>query len=144
MMIQAGSLEMSAPAYDFYRITCGVPSSNELNESFNPYDIGLRDAISFTKGCYVGQEVIARLDTYQKIRKGLVSLGLKTSISHNTPLPVSTDSEDIGWLTSMSVGSVGGRFVALAVLKTDGLDLGQPVRIRQQSSEISAIITKIF
>ncbi len=43
--------------------------SNELNDDINPLECGLKEFISFTKGCYIGQEVISRLDAQGKIPK---------------------------------------------------------------------------
>ena len=46
----------------------------ELSEQHNPLEVGLWDAVSFTKGCYVGQEVVARLNHYDKVSRELVGL----------------------------------------------------------------------
>jgi folate-binding protein YgfZ len=57
------------------RIERGVPAfGSELNEDHNPLEAGLIDSISFNKGCYVGQEVVARLNTYDKVRRRLAVL----------------------------------------------------------------------
>ena len=47
---------------------------NEINLSFNPLELNLIHLIDFDKGCYVGQEVIARLDTYNKVQKKLIMI----------------------------------------------------------------------
>ena len=53
----------------------GIPAfGKELGESYNPLEAGLMPLISFTKGCYIGQEVVARLNTYDKVQKSLVGL----------------------------------------------------------------------
>jgi folate-binding protein YgfZ len=54
-------------------VAAGVPTS-EIGETATPLDLGLHDAIHWAKGCYIGQEVIARLDTYGKQRKALVGV----------------------------------------------------------------------
>lgn len=57
-------------AYNTYRIEQGIPiAPHELNDEVNPHEAGLMDIVSSTKGCYIGQEVIARLETYDKIQK---------------------------------------------------------------------------
>ena len=45
-----------------------------MGDAYNPLEAGLIGAIDFHKGCYIGQEVIARLDTYRKVQKYLVAL----------------------------------------------------------------------
>ncbi|MFQ5878386.1 MAG: YgfZ/GcvT domain-containing protein [Acidobacteriota bacterium] len=59
------------------RIESGLPAAGrELTEDYNPWEARLDEAVSLTKGCYVGQEVIARLNTYAKVTKRLVRLEL--------------------------------------------------------------------
>ncbi len=57
-------------AFNSYRIEQGIPAApNEINDEINPHEAGLMDLVSSTKGCYIGQEVIARLETYDKVQK---------------------------------------------------------------------------
>jgi folate-binding protein YgfZ len=59
-------------AYIQYRIENGIPiAPNEINDLFNPHEVGLMPLVNTSKGCYIGQEVIARLDTYDKVQKHL-------------------------------------------------------------------------
>jgi folate-binding protein YgfZ len=64
---------LSQESFDAARIAAGVPTL-EVGEASTPLDLALHDAIHWAKGCYIGQEVIARLDTYGKQRKGLVGV----------------------------------------------------------------------
>ena len=51
-----GMREMNADSYDAFRIAAGVPATaREFGEEVNPLEAGLWDAVSFTKGCYVGR-----------------------------------------------------------------------------------------
>jgi len=62
-------------SYEIYRVEKGIPAApNEINMEYNPLELGLNAAIDFNKGCYIGQEVIARLDTYDKVKRHLVGL----------------------------------------------------------------------
>ncbi|GIS68889.1 MAG: hypothetical protein CM1200mP8_4470 [Chloroflexota bacterium] len=62
-------------ALEIFRIEKGIPVfGSELTERFNPIEAGLSHAISFDKGCYVGQEVVARLNTYDKVKRQLIRL----------------------------------------------------------------------
>jgi len=63
---------------DRVRIEALIPAfPNEINEEHNPWEARLDDAVSLTKGCYVGQEVVARLQTYDKVRRKLARLHLE-------------------------------------------------------------------
>jgi folate-binding protein YgfZ len=53
----------------------------EYSEDHNPLEAGLRDAVSFDKGCYVGQEVVARLNTYDKVTRTIVGLRMRDGSS---------------------------------------------------------------
>lgn len=62
--------ELSKEEFEQVRIENLIPSApNEINENINPVECGLNEYISYTKGCYIGQEVIARLDAQGKIPK---------------------------------------------------------------------------
>ena len=73
-------------ALEAYRVLRGMPlSGHELSEEHNPLEAGQWDAVSFDKGCYVGQEVVARLNTYDKVSRSIVGLVLPAG----SPLPPS-------------------------------------------------------
>jgi tRNA-modifying protein YgfZ len=96
-----GVTRLSADEYESYRIRnaiLGFP--NELSAQFNPLEVGLRSFVSFTKGCYVGQEVIARLDTYQKVQKSVRRLRLSEVPEHLPSDLLTQDREKVGILTS--------------------------------------------
>lgn len=65
-------------AYDYFRIKNLIPKfPNELNAETNPHEVNLIHEVDFKKGCYIGQEVIARLDTYDKVQRKLVKAEIK-------------------------------------------------------------------
>ncbi len=74
-MTESGVPLVGTEALEVFRIENGIPAfGSELSERFNPIEAGLSDAISFDKGCYVGQEVVARLNTYDKVKRELIRL----------------------------------------------------------------------
>jgi folate-binding protein YgfZ len=73
-----GGGPIDADELEAWRILSGLPApGHELTADHNPLEAGLRGAVSFTKGCYVGQEVVARLNTYGKVSRALVRLELE-------------------------------------------------------------------
>jgi folate-binding protein YgfZ len=69
----AGSVAVSADAAEVLRVEAGRPRyGTDMDESNLPDEVGMTDAISTTKGCYVGQEVVARLRTYGRVNRRLV------------------------------------------------------------------------
>jgi folate-binding protein YgfZ len=107
-------------AYQGFRIARGIPARPaELNDAYNPLECGLRDSISFTKGCYIGQEVIARLDTYGKTRRCLVRITSQEPPADPLPVPVRKDGVNAGMLTSMTDLPFQGKFLGLAIVSND-------------------------
>lgn len=56
---------------------CLPRAPSEINESYNPLEVGLSKLIAWNKGCYIGQEVISRLDTYDKVSRQLMSVSCR-------------------------------------------------------------------
>jgi len=72
-------------AYEIFRIENKIPKApNELIDEFNPHDLNLTHEIDFSKGCYIGQEVIARQDTYNKVQFNFTQIMLE---ENNLALP---------------------------------------------------------
>ena len=68
----AGFTSLDTDTFELLRIESGLPAANhELSEEYTPLEAGLQKAISATKGCYTGQEVIARQITYDKVTQQL-------------------------------------------------------------------------
>ena len=71
-LLASGVTPAGEDAFQAMRMDYAVPVlGRELGDSYNPLEAGLNGSIDFSKGCYIGQEVIARLDTYQKVQKQL-------------------------------------------------------------------------
>lgn len=115
----AGGRAAGERAMEAARLLRGLPVSGaELTEEWNPLEAGLRDAISFDKGCYVGQEVVARLNTYEKVSRRLVGLRL----GPGAPLPargteLMANDRPVGKLTSAALPPGWPHPIALAYLK---------------------------
>jgi len=67
--------ELDAAGYDAARVDRLQPRFGaEIDGVPNPLELGLRDLVDFAKGCYIGQEIVARLDTYDRVKRRLVRL----------------------------------------------------------------------
>jgi tRNA-modifying protein YgfZ len=100
--------------YEFLRVLHGVPEyGHEVAETFTPYEAGLTATISYAKGCYVGQEVLTRIDTYRKTRRGLRLLWSDAPEVPKRGEAVVVSGETVGVVTSAV--SALGRVIVLAV-----------------------------
>ena len=78
-----GARPLGEEAWEMLRVEAGLPlQGKELSEEHNPWEANLGRTIHMDKGCYIGQEVIARLDTYDKVKQRLMGLELPAG-----PLP---------------------------------------------------------
>ncbi len=100
-LINLGAVTVDENAWECLRIAQGRPKPDtELTEDYNPLEVGLWDTISFTKGCYIGQETIARLNTYKGVKQYLWGIKLAGSVPVGTAITV--EGEKVGILTSCS------------------------------------------
>ena len=118
-LTEAGAMPIGYAAYDRLRIEAGWPEyGHEITDAYNPLEAGLLSAVSFTKGCYIGQEVIARLDTYQKLKQHLMGLRFHQPTVHAAPgTALELDGQRVGVLTSVASapeGAVGLGYVRVS------------------------------
>jgi tRNA-modifying protein YgfZ len=101
-----GAIPLGENAWEVLRIQQGRPKPDaELTEDYNPLEVGLWDSIFFDKGCYIGQETIARLNTYKGVKQYLWGVKLAKSVNIGTPLTI--DGEKVGVLTSCTETDAG-------------------------------------
>ncbi|WP_342597207.1 folate-binding protein [Cyanobacterium aponinum UTEX 3222] len=87
--------------WEILRVLRGRPApEKELTEDFNPLETGLWDSISFSKGCYIGQETIARLNTYKGVKQRLWGIKLNQEINPDIENTIFLGEEKIGRITS--------------------------------------------
>lgn len=104
--------------FETFRIEEGVPvTGKELTEEVSPLEAGLQNLVSFTKGCYIGQEVIARLDTYQKLQRSLSAFACLEAIEGEGM--VLQNNSTVGWTTSHCYSPILDQSLALGYLKTN-------------------------
>ncbi len=117
----AGGRAAGDQAVEAWRVLRGWPAAgHELTGDHNPLEAGLRDAVSFTKGCYVGQEVVARLESRDKVARSLVGFVLPAGAAvPPAGTPVLLDDRAVGEVTSSLVPPGRRAPVAIAYLKRD-------------------------
>ncbi len=109
-----------ADAYEAHRIERGLPApGREIDDDVIPLEVGLWHLVSFDKGCYIGQEVIARMESRSRIARQLAGALLETAVS--APQDIEQGNVPVGRLTSSAVsprlGAIGLGLVRSAVLQ---------------------------
>ena len=126
----AGAVPIGMEAYEAIRVGLGAPSyDRELSDAYNPLETGLWGSISFTKGCYIGQEVIARLDTYQKVQKHLVSLSFSANAVVEEGSALHTDGKEVGHVTSVATVPGTGELIGLGYVRKEAAGAGTRLRV---------------
>lgn len=106
------------------RIDARIPAwGHELKPGMLAPEAGLdRSAISYTKGCYIGQEVLSRMKTAGKLNRRLAAFELSATASEGTPLMAS--ERELGELTSISsLANSRGHYPALGYLKKAAFEI---------------------
>ena len=129
-VVEAGGRAAGDDAVEAWRVLQGWPADgHELTEEHNPLEAGLRDAVSFTKGCYVGQEVVARLQSRDKVARALAGFVLPAgSAAPPSGTPVLLEDRPVGTVTSSLVPPGRRAPVVIAYLKRE-VPAGASLRI---------------
>ncbi len=107
-------------AFEPFRIEQGIPEApREIGPGYNPHDLNLIDAVSFTKGCYIGQEVIERMEALGKAGKTLSGIIFENPVEPPAGQLTVESGEGVqaGTITSTAFSPGLRAHVALAVLK---------------------------
>ena len=133
-------------ALEAVRVENGVGQhGREYGEEVNPLEAGLRRLISFDKGCYTGQEVVARLNTYDRVQRKLVGLVLETqerlSVRQRPRLLV--DGREVGHLTSWVKPPRRRHWLALGYLRRAHTRSGTQVQVHTDGVSFPARVASL-
>ncbi len=133
MLIEAGAIPMGDRLWEQLRIEQGRPTPDrELTDDYNPLEAGLWQTISFSKGCYIGQETIARLNTYKGVKQQLWGIRLSAAVQPGSVVTVEGDK--VGTLTSFTETDQGP--IGLAYIRTKAGGVGLKVQVAEVEGEI--------
>lgn len=132
-LIEAGAMPMGDRIWEQLRIEQGRPvPDRELTDDYNPLEAGLWQTISFDKGCYIGQETIARLNTYKGVKQQLWGVRLQSPVEPETVVMVG--EEKVGKLTSFTQTDSG--VFGLAYIRTKAGGKGLKVQVGDTEGEV--------
>ncbi|MCY6489985.1 CAF17-like 4Fe-4S cluster assembly/insertion protein YgfZ [Leptolyngbya sp. GGD] len=133
---ELGATEIDDQTWNQLRVEQGRPMpGEELTDDYNPLEAGLWHTISWNKGCYIGQETIARLDAYNGVKQNLWGIKLNQVVEPGTVVTIA--DEKVGKITSVvdAVTDTCAGGIGLAYIRTKaggaGLqtDLGEIVAL---------------
>lgn len=143
----AGGRACGWTALDTARIEAGIPRFGvDMDESNIALEAGLEDrAISFSKGCYIGQEVISRIKTYGQVAKALRGLRLADDLKS---LPVKGDKlfhggKEVGYVTSALASPTLKTNVALGYVRKEANEVGNQLVMQTKEGESAVRIVDL-
>ncbi|MEX2280048.1 MAG: glycine cleavage T C-terminal barrel domain-containing protein [Acidimicrobiia bacterium] len=133
---QAGELAMTAA-----RVESGEPlMGRDVDESTIPQETGLvSDAVSFTKGCYLGQELVARIDSRGRVNRHLRGLAVTRNVLPPEGAEVWAGEREVGRITSVSESVFVGAPIGLTLLRRE-VEPGDEVEIRWPDTSTPALV----
>ena len=119
-------------------------SPNEINDKYNPHEANLTGEVSFNKGCYIGQEVIARMDTYDKVQKKMIGFIIPDGIDINgSKNLLDEENNDAGEITSMVNSELLKKRIALGFVTKKVLNENQIVYVENGNGKIPLTICEL-
>jgi len=115
-----GTLSCGWEALESLRIEAGIPRyGQELDEDVIPLEAGLLNALSFTKGCYVGQEIVERTRSRGHVNWKLMGLIVNASEPPRRGEKLVAEGKEVGEVTSSCVSPTLGKTIALSYLRRE-------------------------
>jgi len=144
-LTQAGAQSVSKETFETLRIEAGVPRYGiDMDEANVVTETNLDDAVSFTKGCYLGQEIIVRIKHRGHVAKKLTGIVLPDA----NPVPrgsriSSIDGKEIGRITSSAFSPRLNRAIALGYVKYDYIAPGTRLKIASADDSIDGEVSAL-
>jgi aminomethyltransferase len=128
-----GCAPVGFDALEMLRVEAGIPRFGaDFDEANFPQEVGFDDAVSYTKGCYLGQEVVARIHYRGHVNRELRALRIGGSDMPAPGAPLELDGEEVGRLGSVarvSRASGASEIVGLALIHRKAATLGTRVSL---------------
>ena len=142
-LIEAGAAEVDADTAEAIRIEAGMPLFHrDMDEETIPLEAGIESrAISFSKGCYVGQEVIIRVlhRGHGRVARRLVGLRLQSDVVPPAGARIRAGDREIGEVTSSTRSPALQAPIALGYVHRDFVEPGTKVAVDGAEGEVAAL-----
>jgi folate-binding protein YgfZ len=141
---RAGARPVGSLAFDAVRIEAGEPvMGRDLDEKTIPQESGLvPEAVSFTKGCYLGQELVARIDSRGHVNRVLRGIVVGTNVLPPENAELFADGAPVGRITSLAESLTLRAPVGLALVRRE-VEPGSRVEIRWEGGSAGAVVRQL-
>lgn len=129
--------QLSADDAEYLRVLAGMGMrGHEWTQAYNPLEAGLLHLTSFAKGCYIGQEVVARLDSYNKVKQRIMGLVSQQPLSPQDV--ITSDGTTVGAVTSVVQSCDGSTWFALGYVRGEHAHPGTPITVVHDGASVTA------
>ena len=140
----AGARPVGLGALDTYRVESGVPwYGRDVDEAQILPETGLEGLVSYTKGCYIGQEVVARVKYRGHVNRALSGLVVEGAVVPERGSRLVAGGKDVGWITSAARSPVLGRVVALGYVRREHLADGTALTVGAAGGVAEARVVRL-
>ena len=140
-LVSIGVVPIGEETYQVLRIEAGRPEfGHELGDEYIPLETNLWADVSFTKGCYTGQEIIARMESRQRLAKQL--LGLRFEAEVTLPATLVSGEHDAGLVTSVAHSPALG-WIGLGYVKSADAVPGQLIQTHSGEQIVNVIVSAV-
>ncbi len=139
-VLERGALLGGEGVREARRIEASRPRfGTDMDESHLPLEAALDEAISFQKGCYIGQEYVVRLSHRGHLNRRLSGLRLAGREAPSPGAKVLHEGEEVGTVTSSAYSPAFGQVLALAYLKRGHWEPGTQVTVADAPATVSSL-----
>lgn len=141
---QLGASWVGAHAQNILRVEAGIPRYGmDFSEENLLLEVGLDNAFSFTKGCYLGQEVVERIRSRGHVNKKLCGLLLHGNTPASSGDAIIAAGNEVGKITSSVASMALNRPIALGYIHKDFCSPGTKLSVRRENSSIDATVAAL-
>lgn len=131
-------------AQETLRIEAGIPlHGSDMTDDTMPVEANLDDAISYTKGCYIGQEVIARIEGRGHVNRKLVGLLLDGEILPERGARIVSPLREVGWTTSATYSPARQQNIALGYVRHEVWTPGTHLEVQANGEKVHATVVDL-
>jgi folate-binding protein YgfZ len=142
--IEAGARPLGMQALEVLRVEAGVPWAGiDMDETVLMMETGRRSALSFTKGCYLGQEVVERITARGHVNRHLMGVVIDGDVVPASRARLMAAGRAVGYVTSAVRSQWLGRPIALAMVQRTHATPGERVEIESGETGIPATVSAL-
>ena len=143
-LLLKGAMPVGQDALEILRLEAGYPRYGiDVDENVIILEAGFKDAISFTKGCYMGQEVVARATHIGRVNKNLVQFRSETKLTPLRNSKFNSEGKDAGHVTSAAFSPGLKAVVGLGYAQRDFAREGTKLNVESGQGSMPTVIIKL-